>query len=184
MTTATIGIHCYLLVGPSFLIEDNRRRVAAMAGFVTGQFLRFTSVYNRPFYEGLVQPHSIIMLFLGSFFVQLFWTSRKTLRNRRFLDPHDLITKRKHVLRLQFEFIRNFFVQLCNPYLEPDSMIARLVNFCLSSYNNDNEKKIFFVRSSLAGWLMGHIFFMIFFMKLLEFILIIMIWVRKHFFES
>ena len=138
---------------------------------------------DGPLHEGLVQPHHIIMLFLGSFFVQLFWTSRKTLRNRRFLDPHDLITKRKYVLRLQLEFILNFFVKLCNPYLEPDSIIPRLVNFRLSHYNNDNEKKILFVRSSLAGWFVGHIFFMIFFMKLLEFILIIMIWVRKNFFE-
>jgi hypothetical protein len=118
---------------------------------------------DGPLHEGLVQPHRIIMLFLGSFFVQLFWTSRKTLRNRRFLDPHDLITKRKYVLRLQLELILNFFVKLCNPYLEPDSMIPRLVNFRLSRYNNDNEKKILFVRSSLAGWLIGKIFSFIFF---------------------
>jgi hypothetical protein len=190
MTTATVGLGYFFVVASFFIkdkqffIKDNQRRVAAMTGFVTGQFVMFTSIYNRPLHEGLVQPHSIIMLFLGSFFVQLFWTSRKTLRNRRFLDPHDLITKRKYVLRLQLEFIINFFVQLCNPYLEPDSMIPGLVNFCLSRYNNDNEKRILFVRSSLAGWLIGHILFMIFFMKLLEFILIIIIWVRKNFFES
>jgi hypothetical protein len=190
MTTATVGLGYFFVVTSFFqykrqiFIKDNQRRVAAMTGFVTGQFVMFTSIYNRPLHEGLVQPHSIIMLFLGSFFVQLFWTSRKTLRNRRFLDPHDLITKRRYVLRLQLEFIMNFFVQLCNPYLEPDSMIPRLVNFCLSSYTNDNEKKILFVRSSFAGWLIGHIFFMILFMKLLEFIVIIMIWVRKNFFES
>jgi hypothetical protein len=44
------------------------------------------------------------------------------------------------------------------------------------------------VPRSLAGWLVGQIFFMIFFMillrKLLEFIEIIIIWVRKNFFES
>jgi hypothetical protein len=142
MTTATVGLGYFFVVASFFIkdkqffIKDNQRRVAAMTGFVTGQFVMFTSIYNRPLHEGLVQPHSIIMLFLGSFFVQLFWTSRKTLRNRRFLDPDDLITKRKHVLRLQFEFIRNFFVQLCNPYLEPDSMIPKLVNFCLSSYRS------------------------------------------------
>jgi hypothetical protein len=40
-------------------------------------------------------------------------------------------------------------------------MIPRLVNFRLSRYNN--EKKILFVRSSLAGWLIGKIFSWIFF---------------------
>jgi len=184
MTTSTVGLGYFFGVA-SFFIKDNQRRVAAMAGFVTGQFVMFTSVYNRPLHEGLVQPHCIMMLFLGSFFVQLFWTSLTTLRNRPLLDPQDLITKRRRrVLRLQLEFIRNFFVQLCNPYLEPDSMIPRLVNFCLSSYNNDEAKKILFVRSSFAGWLIGHIFFMILFAKLLEFIVMIMIWVRKNFFES
>jgi len=135
MTTATVGLGYFFVVTSFFqykrqiFIKDNQRRVAAMTGFVTGQFVMFTSIYNRPLHEGLVQPHSIIMLFLGSFFVQLFWTSRKTLRNRRFLDPHDLITKRRRVLRLQLELILNFSVQLCNPYLEPDLMIPRLANF-------------------------------------------------------
>ena len=194
MTTRAVGMNCYFLVVPSFLIKDNRRRVAAMAGFVTGQFVMFTSVYNRPLYEGLVQPHRIKMFlfFLAFFLVQLLWTSLTTLRNWPLLDLNDkrkpVVSKRRRVVKrlffLQLEFMMNFFVQLYNPYLKPDSMIPGLVNFCLSRYNNDNEKKILFVRSSLAGWLIGHIFFMIFFMKLLEFILIIIIWVRKNFFES
>ena len=83
MTIPTIALHCYLFVGPSFLTEDNQRRVAAMAGFVTGQFVMFTSVYNRPLYEGLVQPHRIKMFlfFLSFFLLQLLWTSLTTLRN-------------------------------------------------------------------------------------------------------
>jgi Ycf1 len=83
------------------------------------------------------------------------------------------------VLRLQLEFILNFFVQLCNPYLEPNSMVPRLVSIFLFSYNNEN--KILFVISSFVGWLIGHIFFIIFFMKLFEFIID---WVRKNFYES
>ena len=192
MTIPTIALHCYLFVGPSFLTEDNQRRVAAMAGFVTGQFVMFTSVYTKPLYEGLVQPHRMFLFFLAFFLVQLLWTSLTTLRNWPLLDLNDkrkpVVSKRRRVVKrlffLQLEFMMNFFVQLYNPYLKPDSMIPGLVNFCLSRYNNDNEKKILFVRSSLAGWLIGHIFFMIFFMKLLEFILIIIIWVRKNFFES
>ena len=180
----------------SYKKKDNRRRVATVAGFVTGQFVMFASVYiyNRLLHEGLVQLHRIKMFlfFLSFFLLQLLWTSLTTLRNWPLLDLNDkrkpVVSKRRRVVKrlffLQLEFMMNFFVQLYNPYLKPDSMIPGLVNFCLSRYNNDNEKKILFVRSSLAGWLVGHTFFIILFMKLLEFIVIIMIWVRKNFFES
>jgi protein-S-isoprenylcysteine O-methyltransferase Ste14 len=161
MIIPTIGIHCYILVVASFLIEDNQRRVAAMTGFVTGQFVMFTSIYNRPLHKRLVQPHSIIMLFLGSFFVQLFWTSRKTLRNWRFLDPKEketIVVRR--LFFLQLEFMLTFFVQILrHPYIPPDSMILPLINSSLQ----DNANKLVFVRSSFAGWLIGHIFFLILF---------------------
>jgi len=199
MTTATVGLgYGYFFVVASVFIKDNRRRVGVVAAFGTAQFVMFASVYNRPLHEGLVQPHRIKMFlfFLSFFLLQLLWTSLTTLRNWPLLDLNDkrkpVVSKRRRVVKrlflLQLEFMMNFFVQLYNPYLKPDSMIPGLVNFCLSRYNNDNEKKIVFVISSLAGWLIGHILFMIFFMillmKLLEFIEIIIIWVRKNFFES
>ena len=53
MTTATVGLG-YFFVVASFFIKDNQGRVAAMTGFVTGQFVMFTSIYNRPLHEGLV----------------------------------------------------------------------------------------------------------------------------------
>jgi hypothetical protein len=199
MTTATVGLgYGYFFVVASVFIKDNRRRVGVVAAFGTAQFVMFASVYNRPLHKGLVQPHRIKMFlfFLSFFLLQLLWTSLTTLRNWPLLDLNDkrkpVVSKRRRVVKrlffLQLEFMINFFVQLYNSYLKPDSMIPGLVNFCLSRYNNDNEKKILFVRSSLAGWLVGQIFFMIFFMillrKLLEFIEIIIIWVRKNFFES
>jgi hypothetical protein len=97
-----------------------------------------------------------------------------------------LIFLRRLAMKMQALFVQ--FLNLLNKIHNSDSMIPGLVNFCLSRYNNDNEKKIVFVISSLAGWLIRHILFMIFFMillmKLLEFIEIIIIWVRKNFFES
>ena len=176
MTASTVGLG-YFFVVSSFFKKDIQKRVAAMTGFLMGQFVMFTSIYDGPLHQVLVQPHNLIMLFLSSFFVQLFWTNLKTLRNTEFLHPEDAIIKRRRVLRLQLEFMLNFFVQLCNPYLEPDSMVPRLVSIFL--YNNEN--KILFVISSFVGWLIGHVFFMILFMKLLQFIID---WVRNHFFES
>ncbi len=168
MIIPTIGIHCYILVGPSFLIEDNQRRVAAMAGFVTGQFLRFTSVYNRPLYEGLVQPHGIkmVLFFLAFFLVQLFWTSLTTLRNWWFLDPKEKATiVVRRLFFLQLEFMMTFFAQLlAHPYIPPDSMILPLINSSLQ----DNANKLVFVRSSFAGWLIGHIFFLILFLNVFK----------------
>ncbi|MGO0624756.1 hypothetical protein ACTMJF_23980 [Escherichia coli] len=160
-------MNCYLLVVPSFLIKDNRRRVAAMAGFVTGQFVMFTSVYNRPFYEGLVQPHRIKMFlfFLAFFLVQLLWTSLTTLRNWR---RKPVVSKRRRVVKrlffLQLEFMIIFFVQLCKPYIPPNSMILPLVN----SYLKDKANKLLFVRSSFAGWFIGHIIRMLFFLKMFK----------------
>ena len=174
MTIPTIALHCYLFVGPSFLTEDNRRRVAAMAGFVTGQFVMFTSVYNRPLYEGLVQPHRIKMFlfFLAFFLVQLLWTSLTTLRNWPLLDLNDkrktVLSKRRRVVKrlffLQLEFMITFFVQLYNPYIPPDSMILPLVN----SYLKDKSNKLLFVRTSLAGWFIGHIIRMLLFLKMFK----------------
>jgi hypothetical protein len=43
MTTATVGLG-YFFVVASFFIKDNQGRVAAMTGFVTGQFVMFTSM--------------------------------------------------------------------------------------------------------------------------------------------
>jgi hypothetical protein len=167
MTIPTIALHCYLFVGPSFLTEDNRRRVAAMAGFVTGQFVMFTSVYNRPLYEGLVQPHRIKMFlfFLAFFLLQLLWTSLTTLRNWRFLYPKENATiVGRRLFFLQLEFTITFFVQLYNPYIPPDSMILPLVN----SYLKDKANKLLFVRSSFAGWLIGHIIRMLLFLKMFK----------------
>jgi hypothetical protein len=96
------------------------------------------------------------------------------------LHPEDAaIIKRRRVLHLQLEFMLNFFVQLCNPYLEPDSMVPRLVSIFLFSYKNEN--KILFLIYSLIGWFIGHIFFPIFFIKLFKFIIE---WVRNHFLKS
>ena len=179
MAASTVGLG-YFFVVSRFLIKDKQKRVAAMTGFLMGQFVMFPSIYHGPLHQVLVQPHNLIMLFLSSFLVQLFWTNLKTLRNTEFLHPEVLnIITRKGVLRLQLEFMLNFFVQLCNPYLEPDSMVPRLVSFFLFSYKN--EKKILFIVTSLVGWLIGHIFFMILFRKLLQFIIH---WVRNNFFES
>jgi hypothetical protein len=175
MIIPTIGIMCYVFVAPSFLVDNNRRRVAAMAAFVTGQFLRFTSVYNRPLYERLVQPHpmkKMFFFFLAFFLVQLLWTSRTTWRNRRFLYP---IYQRKLVglfvflgtrlLFLQFEFMMTFWMQILpHPYIPPDSMILPLIN----SYLNNKANKLLFVRSSFAGWLIGHVFFLILYLNLFK----------------
>jgi len=167
MTIPTIALHCYLFVGPSFLTEDNQRRVAAMAGFVTGQFVMFTSVYNKPLYEGLVQSHRIKMFlfFLAFLLVQLLWTSLTTLRNWRFLYPKEnaMIVGRR-LFFLQLEFLITFFVQLYNPYIPPDSMILPLVN----SYLKDKANKLLFVRSSFAGWFIGHIIRMLLFLKMFK----------------
>lgn len=162
------------------LKKDTQKGVAAMTGFLMGQFVMFTSIYHGPLHQVLVQPHNLIMLFLSSFLVQLVWTNRNTLRKTEFLHPEVLnIIRRKRVLRLQLEFMLNFFVSLCNPYLEPEKMVPRLVGFFLLSYKNEN--KILFVLASFLGWLIGHVFFMIFVMKLLQFIIR---WVRNNFFES
>lgn len=179
ITASTVGLgYFFVVVRASFFQKDIQKRVAAMTGFLMGQFVMFTSIYDRPLYRVLVQPHSIIMLFLSSFFVQLVWTNLKTLRNTEFLHPEDAIIKRKRVLSLQLEFILNFFVQLCNRYLQPDSMVPRLVNFFLS-YNK--EKKVLFVMYSFIGWLIGHVFFLILVRKLLKFIID---WLRNNFFQS
>ena len=165
MTIPTIALHCYLFVGPSFLTEDNQRRVAAMAGFVTGQFVMFTSVYTRPLYEGLVQPHRMFLFFLAFFLVQLLWTSLTTLRNWPLLDLKENATiVGSRLFFLQLEFLITFFVQLYNPYIPPDSMILPLVN----SYLKDKANKLLFVRSSFAGWCIGHIIRMLLFLKMFK----------------
>lgn len=165
MTIPTIALHCYLFVGPSFLTEDNQRRVAAMAGFVTGQFVMFTSVYTKPLYEGLVQPHRMFLFFLAFFLVQLLWTSLTTLRNWPLLDLKENATiVGSRLFFLQLEFLITFFVQLYNPYIPPDSMILPLVN----SYLKDKANKLLFVRSSFAGWCIGHIIRMLLFLKMFK----------------
>ena len=165
MTIPTIALHCYLFVGPSFLTEDNQRRVAAMAGFVTGQFVMFTSVYTKPLYEGLVQPHRMFLFFLAFFLVQLLWTSLTTLRNWPLLDLKENATiVGSRLFFLQLEFTITFFVQLYNPYIPPDSMILPLVN----SYLKDKANKLLFVRSSFAGWCIGHIIRMLLFLKMFK----------------
>ena len=165
MTIPTIALHCYLFVGPSFLTEDNQRRVAAMAGFVTGQFVMFTSVYTKPLYEGLVQPHRMFLFFLAFFLVQLLWTSLTTLRNWPLLDLKENATiVGSRLFFLQLEFLITFFVQLYNPYIPPDSMIFPLVN----SYLKDKANKLLFVRSSFAGWCIGHIIRMLLFLKMFK----------------
>ena len=165
MTIPTIALHCYLFVGPSFLTEDNQRRVAAMTGFVTGQFVMFTSVYTKPLYEGLVQPHRMFLFFLAFFLVQLLWTSLTTLRNWPLLDLKENATiVGSRLFFLQLEFLITFFVQLYNPYIPPDSMILPLVN----SYLKDKANKLLFVRSSFAGWCIGHIIRMLLFLKMFK----------------
>ena len=120
------------------------------------------------------------MVFLISSLVQLFWTNRKTLRNEEFLHPEDVARiKRLRVLHLQLDILVNFFVQLCNPHLEPNSMVAKIVKIFLFHYETEN--RIFFVIYSLIGWFIGHIFFIIFFTKLFLFIVE---WVHNRFFKD
>ena len=178
ITASTVGLG-YFFVVSRFFINNKQKRVAAMTGFFMGQFVMFTSIYHGPIHEILVQPHNLIMIFVGSFLLQLFWTHLKTLRNTEteFLHPEVLNTIiRKRVLRLQLEFMLNFFVQLCNPYLEPGSIVPRFVSYFLFRYKN--EKEILFIVTSVVGWLIGHIFFLILFRKLLQFIIH---WVRNNF---
>src|SRR5665811_83146 len=121
----------------------------------------------RDSYEGLVQSHRIKMFlfFLAFLLVQLLWTSLTTLRNWRFLYPKEnaMIVGRR-LFFLQLEFMLTFFVQLYNPYIPPDSMILPLVN----SYLKDKANKLLFVRSSFAGWFIGHIIRMLLFLKMFK----------------
>jgi hypothetical protein len=160
LTTFSVGPGIFLVLRAQVIENESEKRIAALTGFILGQFVLFVSIYYAP----MNRPDNIIILLLPYLFFHFFWNNQKV--------P---ITNTMRRLSILLEFVTTFIFQLFNHFLLPSSVLARSVKIYMFRCNNKN--KMLFVTSSFVGWLIGHILVMIFFMKLVEFILV---WVRQN----
>nr|QJD20918.1 hypothetical chloroplast RF19 [Trifolium alexandrinum] len=171
-STVVIGLYygflSTLAVGPSYLFlirarimeEGPETEIAATTGFITGQLVRFMSIYYAPFHLALGRPHTVTVLTVP----YLFFNFIHKNDTYYYSDPdyyrlNSEYKKNQNSMRnfrIYKVFFNNLFFQFLNPLLFPNSTLPRLLNIYLFRSNN----KLVFLTSSFVGWLIGHIFLM------------------------
>eukprot|EP00249_Psilotum_nudum_P019374 c27221_g1_i1 orf=593-5704(+) len=150
------GFLTALPIGPSqilsirtFFLEGNRSGIICILGSMMGQFVILLSIYCSPLYVMLVKPHLMTLLVIPYMFY--YWYRTKNPSRYYILHPIKSLTH-AHTRNLLLD---SFIFQLLNPILLPNPVLTRLLNLFLFRYSSN----VFFLTSSLLGWLCGHILF-------------------------
>nr|YP_010567353.1 hypothetical protein RF1 [Plicosepalus acaciae]UZC33547.1 hypothetical protein RF1 [Plicosepalus acaciae] len=162
-------------IGPSYLFllrapvmeerkEGTEKKVSAITGFITGQFMMLISIYYAPLHLALGRPHTITVLALPYLLFHFFWNN-----HTNFLVYGSTTRNSMRTLSIQCIFLNNIIFQFLNHFILPSSMLARLVNIFMFRCNN----KMLFVTSSFFGWLIGHILFM-------KWIVLVLVWIGQN----
>ncbi|YP_006460396.1 hypothetical chloroplast RF19 (chloroplast) [Vigna unguiculata] len=160
MTTFSIGPSYLFLLRARLVEEGTEKKIAATTGFITGQLIMFMSIYYAPLHLALGRPHTITVIAIPYLLFQFFFgNSQKKFLNYGYKNPNSIRN-----FSIQRRFFQNLLFQFLNPLFLPSSIFMRFINIYLFRCNN----KLLFLTSSFIGWIIGHIFFI----KLIEFLLI------------
>lgn len=148
ITTLPMG-PSHILAIRSQLIEGTKAARAAVSGLMLGQVLMYLSIYFTPLYIMLIRPHLFTLLILPYLF--FYWNRTKELV--QYKDSH--LTDSISNVRLRTIFLDSLIFQLLNPGLLPSPVLTRLSHVLMFRYSSN----VFFVISSIFGWLGGQILF-------------------------
>uniref|UniRef100_UPI0030FF08BA hypothetical chloroplast RF1 n=1 Tax=Equisetum variegatum TaxID=231678 RepID=UPI0030FF08BA len=148
ITTLPMG-PSHILAIRSQLIEGTKAGKAAVSGLMLGQVLMYLSIYLTPLYIMLIRPHLFTLLILPYLF--FYWNRTKELVQYKELRSIDSISN----VRLRTIFLDSLIFQLLNPGLLPSPVLTRLSHVLMFRYSGN----VFFVISSIVGWLSGQILF-------------------------
>nr|YP_009673822.1 Ycf1 protein [Cuscuta bonafortunae]QDF46536.1 Ycf1 protein [Cuscuta bonafortunae] len=138
----------YILLLRAMVRENPNNKAAAITGLILGQLGRLLSIYYAPLYIVLGRPHTLTVLTLIYFLVNLFGNNLDKHASR-FGAYADAI----RTLEIPCIFLNNLVLQLLNTCIFPSSTLARVVNVYLFRCNN----MMVFLISSFSAWLIGQI---------------------------
>jgi hypothetical protein len=129
LTTLPIGPSRILSI-KAFLLEGNLSGTTVVSSLIIGQLIIFLSKYYSPLYMILVKPHTVTLLVLP--YILFYWYRTKDLLDYQSLRPIISIND----ARVHMIFLDSFILQLLNPILLPNPVLARLVYLFLFHHSN------------------------------------------------
>nr|YP_009258635.1 hypothetical chloroplast RF1 [Coleochaete scutata]ANI25719.1 hypothetical chloroplast RF1 [Coleochaete scutata] len=128
------------------LLEGPISAKMTMAGLLIGQLSIIFSIYFTPFYVAWTQPHFIS--FLAIPYMLCHW------QRIRYLQHFETLREIKswNDWRLVTAFLDSFLLQLLNPILLPNPVLARFINVFFFRYSNN----FIFLIGTFCGWLTGY----------------------------
>nr|YP_010157197.1 Ycf1 [Cyclosorus interruptus]QRG01332.1 Ycf1 [Cyclosorus interruptus] len=150
------GLLATLPVGPSqilcmrsFLLGGNIGGLASLSGLMLAQLATAISIYCSPIYILLSKPHLLTIVVIP--YMVIFCLTINDLPSYQILRP---VTSFRDS-RVVSIFFNSFLLQILNPILLPNPVLARLTHLLLFRYSNN----LIFVVTSFLGWLIGHLVF-------------------------
>nr|QKV46781.1 conserved hypothetical chloroplast protein Ycf1 [Diplazium maximum] len=150
------GLLAALPVGPSqilcmrsFLLGGNIGGLASLSGLMLAQLATAVSIYCSPIYILLSKPHLLTVVAIP--YMVVFCLTINDLPNYQSLRP---VTSLRD-WRVVSLFSNSFLLQILNPILLPNPVLARLTHLLLFRYSNN----LLLVAASFLGWLTGHVAF-------------------------
>lgn len=150
------GLLSTLPVGPSqilcmrsFLLGGNISGLASLSGLMLAQLATTMSIYCSPIYILLSRPHLLTIVVIP--YMVVFCLTMNDLPNYQILRPVTSL-RDSRVISL---FFNSFLLQIFNPILLPNPVLARLTHLLLFRYSTN----LIFATTSFSGWLTGHVVF-------------------------
>nr|YP_009427534.1 conserved hypothetical chloroplast protein ycf1 [Stegnogramma sagittifolia]ASU96140.1 conserved hypothetical chloroplast protein ycf1 [Stegnogramma sagittifolia] len=150
------GLLATLPVGPSqilcirsFLLGGNIGGLASLSGLMLAQLVTVTSIYYSPVYILLSKPHLLTIVTIP--YMVIFCLTINDLPSYQTLRPVTSL-RDSRVVSL---FFNSFLLQILNPILLPNPVLARLTHQLLFRHSSN----LIFVVTSFLGWLIGHLVF-------------------------
>lgn len=150
------GLLATLPVGPpqilcmrSFLLGGNIGGLASLSGLMLAQLATTISIYCSPIYILLSKPHLLTIVAIP--YMVIFCLTINDLPSYQILRP---VTSFRDS-RVVSLFFNSFLIQILNPILLPNPVLARLTHLLLFRYSSN----LIFVVTSFLGWLIGHLVF-------------------------
>nr|YP_009690981.1 conserved hypothetical chloroplast protein ycf1 [Pecluma dulcis]QEG57761.1 conserved hypothetical chloroplast protein ycf1 [Pecluma dulcis] len=150
------GLLATLPVGPSqilclkaSLLWGKLSGLVSLSGSMLAQLTITSTIYCSPIYILLSKPHLFTIVVIP--YMVLFCLTINDLPDSQILRPITSLNDS----RLISLFVNSFLFQILNPALLPNPVLSRLVYLFFFRYSNN----LFFVITSLLGWLTGHMTF-------------------------
>nr|YP_009573258.1 conserved hypothetical chloroplast protein ycf1 [Mesopteris tonkinensis]QBF44736.1 conserved hypothetical chloroplast protein ycf1 [Mesopteris tonkinensis] len=148
LTTLPVG-PSQILCMRSFLLGGNIGGLASLSGLMLAQLATTISIYCSPVYILLSKPHLLTIVVIP--YMVIFCLTINDLPSYQILRP---VTSFRDS-RVVSLFINSFLIQILNPILLPNPVLARLTHLLFFRYSSN----LIFVVTSFLGWLIGHLAF-------------------------